>query len=169
MNIHLFRISERRIFLRSALDSSGKTGGGFLPGGFQIFAEAGSLWSDLFPPSPPPSVVRSCSKTSPVLQVCPTSPVRSSSATCLDFPTRPGHVAPGEQGISRFPCEVSLYVHGVFDRAGPRHTSRYRCAECGLPLLLTASASRSKFLRGWIPGPYFPCQRFDASLTSGSA
>ena len=35
---------------------------------------------------------------------------------------------PGEYGISRFPCEVLPYVHGVFDRERPRHTSRYRCA-----------------------------------------
>jgi hypothetical protein len=73
-------------------------------------------------------------------------PVRSSSATCLDFPTRPRHVAPGKNGNSRFPCEVLPYVHGVFDRAGSQHTSRYRYAKCGLPLLLTASTSRSKFL-----------------------
>src|ERR1022692_196673 len=44
----------------------------------------------------------------------------------------------------------------VSDRAGPRHTSRCRCAGCSLPLLLTASASRSEFLRGCISGPYVP-------------
>ena len=55
-------------------------------------------------------------------------------------------IPPGEYGISRFPCEVLPYVHGVFDREGPRHTSRYRCAGWCLPLLLTASASRSEFL-----------------------
>jgi len=65
----------------------------------------------------------------------------------LDFPTRPGaRTAPGGQGISRFPYEVLLYVHGVSDRAGLRRTSRDRCTGCGLPLLLTASASRSKIL-----------------------
>jgi hypothetical protein len=32
--------------------------------------------------------------------------------------------------------------------AGISRVKGYRCAECGLPLLLTASASRSKFLRG---------------------
>jgi len=37
-------------------------------------------------------------------------------------------IPPGEYGISRFPCEVLPYVYGVFDREGPRHTSRYRCA-----------------------------------------
>jgi len=52
----------------------------------------------------------------------------------------------GELGISRFPREVSAYVHGVSDRAGLWHTSRYRCTRWGLPLLLTASASRSEFL-----------------------
>src|SRR5437870_9431975 len=37
-------------------------------------------------------------------------------------------------------------LHGVCDRAGSRSTSRYRCLGWGLPLLLTASASRSEFL-----------------------
>src|SRR6516162_5002319 len=50
---------------------------------------------------------------------------------------------PDEHGISRFPGEMLSYVHGVYDRAGPRHTSRYRCAWWCLPLLLTASASQS--------------------------
>jgi len=53
---------------------------------------------------------------------------------------------PGGHGISRFPCEMFPYVLGVCDRAGPQSTSRYRCPGCGLPLLLTASASRSKGL-----------------------
>src|SRR5207244_13434943 len=67
--------------------------------------------------------------------------------TSLDFPTRPKATAAlGGLGISRFPSEVSAYVHGVSDRAGLWHTSRYRCTRWGLPLLLTASASRRKFL-----------------------
>jgi len=49
----------------------------------------------------------------------------------------------GGPGISRFPNEVSAYVHGVSDRAGLWHTSRYRCTRWSLPHLLTASASRS--------------------------
>src|SRR6266581_4544286 len=65
----------------------------------------------------------------------------------LDFPMRPQASSVwGERGISRFPCEVLRYVHGVCDRAGSRSTSRYRCLGWGLPLLLTASASRSEFL-----------------------
>ena len=61
--------------------------------------------------------------------------------------TRPKATAAlGELGISRFPCEVLPWVHGVCDRAGLWHTSRYRCTRWGLPLLLTASASRSNFL-----------------------
>src|SRR6201984_1110421 len=48
----------------------------------------------------------------------------------------------GGLGISRFPREVSAYVHGVSDRAGLQCISRYRCARWGLPHLLTASASR---------------------------
>src|SRR4029077_16117818 len=67
--------------------------------------------------------------------------------TSLDFPMRPKATAAlGRPGISRFPNEVSAYVHGVSDRAGLEHTSRYRCTLWGLPHLLTASASRSEFL-----------------------
>src|SRR6202050_3106982 len=67
--------------------------------------------------------------------------------TSLDFPMRPRATAAlGEPGISRFPFEVLLYVHGVCDRAGLQCTSRYRCTGWSLPHLLTASASRSKFL-----------------------
>src|SRR5467141_2282577 len=65
----------------------------------------------------------------------------------LDFPMRPrATAARGGLGISRFPREVSAYVHGVSDRAGLWHTSRFRCTRWGLPLLLTASASRSNCL-----------------------
>src|SRR5467141_2533781 len=67
--------------------------------------------------------------------------------TSLDFPTRPKATAAlGEHGISRFPSEVSAYVHGVSDRAGLCNASRYRRSRWGLPLLLTASASRRKEL-----------------------
>src|SRR5215510_11560184 len=65
----------------------------------------------------------------------------------LDFPMRPRATAAlGRPGISRFPREVSTYVHGVSDRAGLWYTSRYRCIRWRLPLLLTASASRRKLL-----------------------
>jgi hypothetical protein len=67
--------------------------------------------------------------------------------TSLDFPTRPTATAAlGELGISRFPREVSAYLHGVSDRAGLWHSSRYRRTRWGLPLSPAASASRSKFL-----------------------
>src|SRR6266849_4158965 len=67
--------------------------------------------------------------------------------TSLDFPTRPKATAAlGGLGTSRFPCEVLAYVHGVSDRVGLWHTSRYRCTRWGLPLSPTASASRRKFL-----------------------
>src|SRR6266699_1241880 len=63
----------------------------------------------------------------------------------LDFPMRPEATAAlGGRGISRFPCEVFPNVLGVSDRAGLWYTSRYRCTRWGLPLLLTASASRRK-------------------------
>src|SRR4029077_14731878 len=65
----------------------------------------------------------------------------------LDFPMRPRATAAlGELGISRFPFEVLPSVHGVCDRAGLWHTSRYRCTGWGLPLSPTASASRSNCL-----------------------
>jgi hypothetical protein len=65
----------------------------------------------------------------------------------LDFPMRPrAATVPLEPGTSRFPREVLPSVHGVSDRAGLRHTSRYRSAGWGLPHLLTASASRSNCL-----------------------
>src|ERR1700723_1731850 len=65
----------------------------------------------------------------------------------LDFSMRPKATATlGGLGISRFPREVFPYVLGVSDRAGLWYTSRYRCTRWSLPLLLTASASRSKFL-----------------------
>src|SRR5437879_10520523 len=67
--------------------------------------------------------------------------------TSLDFLTRPKATAAlVGLGISRFPCEVSAYVHGVSDRAGLWLTSRYRCTRCCLPLSPTASTSRSNRL-----------------------
>src|SRR5450755_4534620 len=61
----------------------------------------------------------------------------------LDFPMRPKATAAlGRLGISRFPSEGPPYVHGVCDRAGLWHTSRFRCTRWGLPLSPTASASR---------------------------
>src|SRR6267143_707897 len=74
--------------------------------------------------------------------------------TSLDFPMRPKATAAlGSPGISRFPREVSAYVHGVSDRAGLWRTSRYlprwqagRCTRCCLPLSPTASAPRSNCL-----------------------
>src|SRR2546429_1825446 len=80
--------------------------------------------------------------------------------TSLDFPMRPeATAAPGGHGISRFPREVSPYVHGVSDRAGFWFTSRYRCIRWGLPHLLTASASRSEFLTRLNTRPVLPPSR----------
>jgi hypothetical protein len=74
----------------------------------------------------------------------PTQTAADSSAYVLRLPdASQGNCGPG---ISRFPREVSPYVLGVSDRAGLWRTSRYRCTRWGLPLLLTASASRSEFL-----------------------
>jgi|SRR6266850_1774394 len=65
----------------------------------------------------------------------------------LDFPTRPA--VPSSAGgprISRFSRKVFPYMHGVSDRAGLQRVSRYRCAGCGLPPLLMASAPRRNIL-----------------------
>src|SRR5438445_8474919 len=65
----------------------------------------------------------------------------------LDFPMRPQTYSVwGERGIYRSPLHELPNVHGGCDRAGSRGTSRYRRLGWGLPLLLTASASRSEFL-----------------------
>jgi hypothetical protein len=65
----------------------------------------------------------------------------------LDFPMRPrATTALGRPRISRFPREVSRYVHGGSDRAGLWYTWRYRCTRWSLPLSRTTSASRSDFL-----------------------
>jgi hypothetical protein len=62
------------------------------------------------------------------------------------------------------------YVHRVSDRAGFWHTSRYRRIRWGLPLLLTASASRSNCLTRLNTRPArSSVNRFDAALASSSA
>src|SRR2546425_935276 len=65
----------------------------------------------------------------------------------LDFPMRP--LTPsvrGDHRPSRFSREVSPGMHGVSDRAELRRVLPWRRAGYGLPLLLTASALRSKCL-----------------------
>ena len=47
------------------------------------------------------------------------------------------------RGISRLPHEVIGCMHRVFDRAGARRTSRYRCVRRGLRSFSTVSASWS--------------------------
>jgi hypothetical protein len=89
------------------------------------FAVAASPWSNLFPPSSPPSVARLCSRTSSVVQVCPTSYVRSSSASVLGLPDASQAIfAMEERRISRFPCKVLRCVLGVCDRAELGNASR---------------------------------------------
>ncbi len=77
--------------------------------------------------------------------------------TSFDFPMRPVVLASaGGRGIPRFPHKVFPYMLGFAergDRAGPRCTSRERCAQRCLPPMPRASASRSACrLRGreWI-------------------
>jgi hypothetical protein len=57
-----------------------------------------------------------------------------------------------DPGISRFPCEVSRYVHGVSDCAGLWHASRYRCAPDGaFRFSLQRRRPGVNLLCGWIP------------------
>ena len=79
------------------------------------FAVAGSLWPALFPPSPPPPVARRCSGTSPVLQGCPTSQVRSSSAYVLGLPDASrGNCCPGRTWDLPVPARgVSVRARGL--------------------------------------------------------
>jgi len=68
--------------------------------------------------------------------------------TSVDFPTRPAAPsATDRQGRSRFSREVCPGMLGVSDRAELRRVWRDRRAGCGLPLLLTASALRSRLSR----------------------
>src|SRR3990170_1656016 len=77
--------------------------------------------------------------------------------TSMNFPMRPAAPsATGGQRPSRFSREVCLYMLGVSDRAEPRPVSRWRRTECGLPLLLTASALRSKVLSRLYTRPVRP-------------
>jgi hypothetical protein len=67
---------------------------------------------------------------------------------------------PATQPISCQSCgdigKVLPYTHGVCDRAGSRCASRCRRLGWGLPLLLTASASRSEVLTRMYTRPARP-------------
>ena len=134
------------------------------------FAVAGSLWSNLFPPSPPPPVAQSCSGISQVLQVCPTSRLRSSSTYVfglLDAPRslylRVNTGSPGSLARCFHTCTGSLTardpvtprVIGVLGGAFRFSLQRQR------PQVSSYAAE--------YPTHIFPCQRFDATLASGSA
>src|SRR4029077_5944966 len=87
------------------------------------FAVAGSLLPDRFPPSPPPPVARLCSKTSQVLQVCPTSQVRSSSACVLRLPdASQGNCCLGRTWDLPVPARgASVRARGLRPRGTPVH------------------------------------------------
>ena len=60
-------------------------------------------------------------------------------------------------GISRFPCKVFPCVPEVFDRAGNKRLSHYRCVRYCLPLRPTTSAPWTLIgFRGSIPSPHVP-------------
>ena len=121
-------------------------------------APAGSPWPAPFPPSPPtatsPGIVRELLQ---VLWGCPTSLVRSSSATSLDFPMRPR--APSPTGQTRdlpVPAQgVSVRAQGLGPRGAQVALANAR-PPCCLPLPTTPSAPRSDGFRGSIPGPHVP-------------
>jgi len=75
---------------------------------------------------------------------------RLSSAVCrVGFPDRsPAGIT---EEVSRFSCMLFLSVPGVYDYAGPLADSRWRRCVCGLPLLTTGSASRSRFFAAPYP------------------
>ena len=89
----------------------------------------------------------------------------------LDFPTRPVGPSPaGSPRLSRFSREVCPSMLGVSDRAELRRVLRGRRVGCGLPLLLTASALRSKVLSRLNTRPARPpCQRFATALADDCA
>src|SRR5687768_9927751 len=84
----------------------------------------------------------------------------------LDFPMRPAvPYATGKHGISRFSREVFLCMQRVYDRAGSPYLLPDRGMGCGLPLVGTASAPRTRdFAAQWLACTY-PCQRFTPALT----
>ena len=57
----------------------------------------------------------------------------------------PVPIAGNTEEVSRFSCMQFLSVPGVYDYAGPPAGSRYRRRVCGLPPLVTGSASRFRF------------------------
>ena len=95
-----------------------------------------SPWSASFPPRTPlPTHTRRlCSPASPVLCGCPT-PRRRACRTLrlLPSPTVPPAIRAGVCGVSRFSRMEFPYMLRVFDSAGPKDSSRYRCPSCCLP------------------------------------
>src|SRR6266496_1799695 len=66
--------------------------------------------------------------------------------TSLDFSLRPHRILLGGRRISRFSRRLLPCMPGVSDLAGYLHALPLRRVGCGLPHLLTRSASRSKFI-----------------------
>src|SRR5262249_51952347 len=64
----------------------------------------------------------------------------------LDFSMRPTPRFVGGRRISRFSRRLLPCMPGVSDLAGYHRTSPVRCVGCGLPHLLTRSASRTLFI-----------------------
>src|SRR5215469_2692346 len=134
------------------------------------FAVAGSLWSNLFPPPPPPLVSQSCSGISQVLQVCPTSRVRSSSAIVLGLPDasrscclRVNTGSPGSLARCFHTCagSVTARVPVTPRNIGVPGIAFRFSLQRRLPGVSSYAAE--------YPSHIFPCQRFDAALAGDSA
>src|SRR5205807_7994400 len=93
------------------------------------FAGPGSLWPGPFPPSPPPPSVWLCSVTSPVLWSCPTSRVRSSSASVLRLPdTARFLLLLGRTRDLPVPVHTASLRARAYDLVGFRSAARFRHA-----------------------------------------
>jgi hypothetical protein len=139
------------------------------------FAGADCSWPGVFPPPPPPA-----SRELPLRGLILTfvrrlrryyTPVRLPVVVhhwlaSLDFPMRPAvPYVTGNHGISRFSRAVFLCMQRVSDRAGSPCLLPDRGTGCGLPLVGTASAPRTRDLAAqWLACTY-PCQRFTPVLT----
>src|SRR6266849_3960593 len=135
----------------------------------RCFAEASFLWSERFPPSPPPPLaVQLCSGTSQVLPFGPTSPARSSSAYAFRLPDT-ALVIKGRPGISRFSRALFPCMPWVYDPAESLRVLPCRHVWCCLPHLLRASALWSSSNEAQYHACTFLFQRFTAELADSRA
>jgi hypothetical protein len=111
-------------------------------------------------------MLRLCSNDSSVLYrgATPRRRTRGPCGLSLRPPSCGSVAATGVSEVSRFSCMKFLGVPGVFDYAGLNRNSRYRSRTCGLPRMLTASASGLYIFGAQCPTPPILYLRFTASL-----